>query len=147
MTFTPTMKGSFLAGIGLWLMLWLGLFKLDEVVHETPLRRFASSEGCFRWISKHRSTTLLGTELVNYGTHGIINPEGVVFAAGGTIVNVVDDLLRAPAAVTPEAKANATERLDSHLIHLTPPNLTRRGRQRSALCRFWRGPFPFTPTQ
>ena len=87
MTFTPTMKGSFLAGIGLWLMLWLGLFKLDEVVGDTPLRRLVSSEGCFRWISKHRSTTLLGTELVNYGTHGIINPEGVVFAAGGTIVN------------------------------------------------------------
>ena len=87
MTFTPTMKGAFLAGIGLWLMLWLGLFKLDEVVQDTPLRRFVSSEGCFRWISKHRSTTLLGTELVNYGTHGIINPEGVLFAAGGTIVN------------------------------------------------------------
>jgi hypothetical protein len=89
MTFTPTMKGSFLAGIGLWLMLWLGLFKLDEVVGDTPLRRFVSSEGCVRWISKHRSTTLLGTELFNYGTHGIINPEGVVFAAGGTIVNAL----------------------------------------------------------
>ena len=29
------------------------------------------------------------TELVNYGTHGITNPEGVVFAAGGTIVNAL----------------------------------------------------------
>ena len=64
MTFTPTTKGSFLAGIGLWLMLWLGLFKLDEIVADTHLRRLVSSEGCIQWISKHRSTTLLGTELV-----------------------------------------------------------------------------------
>ena len=35
MTFTPTTKGSFLAGIGLWLMLWLGLFKIDELVGDT----------------------------------------------------------------------------------------------------------------
>jgi hypothetical protein len=49
MTFTPTTKGSFLAGIGLWLMLWLGLFKLDEVVQDTPLRGFASTAGCVRW--------------------------------------------------------------------------------------------------
>ena len=89
MTFTPTTKGSFLAGIALWLMLWLGLFKLDEVVRDTPLRRFVSSAGCIRWISNHRSTALLGTEVVNYSTHGISQPDGVVFAAGGTIVNAL----------------------------------------------------------
>ena len=89
MTFTPTTKGSFLAGIGLWLMLWLGLFKMDEIVQDTHLRRFVSSQGCVRWISQHRSTTLLGTELINYGTHGISNPDGVVFAIGGTIVNAL----------------------------------------------------------
>ena len=89
MTFTPTTKGSFLAGIGLWLMLWLGVFKIDEVLSDTHLRHFVSSEGCLRWINKHRSTTLLGTELANYGTHGITNPDGVVFAAGGTIVNAL----------------------------------------------------------
>jgi hypothetical protein len=88
-TFTPTTKGSFLAGIGLWLMLWLGLFKIDELVGGTRVRRWLSTEGCIRWISRHRSTTLLGTELVNYGTHGITQPDGVVFAAGGTIVNAL----------------------------------------------------------
>ena len=89
MTFTPTTKDSFLAGIGLWLMLWLGLFKLDEVVQDTPMRRFVSTSGSLRWISRHRSTTLLGTELVNYSTHGISQPDGVVFAAGGTVVNAL----------------------------------------------------------
>jgi hypothetical protein len=88
-TFTPTTKGAFLAGIGLWVLLWLGLFKLDEVVDETVLRRWVSSDGCIRWISRHRSATLLGTELVNYGTHGISDPDAVVFAAGGTIVNAL----------------------------------------------------------
>ena len=89
MNFTPTTKGAFLAGLGLWILLWLGLFKLDEVIENTVLRRWASSEGCLRWISRHRSTTLLGTELFNYGTHGITTPDGVVFAAGGTIVNAL----------------------------------------------------------
>ena len=89
MTFTPTTKGAFLAGIGLWIMLWMGLFKIDEIVEGTAARRWISLENCVRWISKHRGTTLLGTELVNYGMHGISNPDGVVFAAGGTIVNLL----------------------------------------------------------
>ncbi len=89
MTLTPTTKGAFLAGIALWIMLWLGLFKLDEIVEETVWKRWISSEDCVRWISRHRGTTLLGTELVNYGTHGITQPDGVVFAVGGTIVNLL----------------------------------------------------------
>lgn len=97
MTLTPTSKGALLAGIGLWLMLWLGLFKLDEVLGETRMGRLISTEACTRWISRHRSTALLGTELVNYGTHGITSPEGVVFALGGTIVNALMILLVLPA--------------------------------------------------
>lgn len=89
MTLTPTIKGSFFAGIGLWLMMWLALFKLDEVVGETILRRWISTERCVRWISRHRSTSLLGTELFNYSVHGIAQPDGVVFAFGGTLVNAV----------------------------------------------------------
>ena len=40
-SFTPS-KGSFLAGIGFWLMLWLGLFKIDELVGDTRLRSWLS---------------------------------------------------------------------------------------------------------
>lgn len=93
---TPTTKGAFLAGLALWIMLWLGLFKLDEVVGNTVLRRWISSEEAIRWVSRHRSTTLLGTELVNYGTHGIINPDGVVFAVGGTLINILMIFLLLP---------------------------------------------------
>jgi hypothetical protein len=89
MTFTPTLKGAFLAGIGLWILAWLTLFKMDDVVGDTWLRSWISREKCLGWINGHRSTTLLGTELVNYGVHGVAQPEGVTFAAGGTIVNIL----------------------------------------------------------
>ena len=86
---TPTQKGSFLAGISLWILPGLGSFKADEVVVNTALRHRISKDHCVRWISGRRSTALLGTELFNYRTHGIAQPEGVVFAAGGTIVNAL----------------------------------------------------------
>jgi hypothetical protein len=89
MTLTPSTKGAFLAGIGLWLLLWLSLFKLDDIFEDTPIERFVSSERSIDWISRHRGTTLLGTELFNYGTHGISQPDSVVFAIGGTIVNLL----------------------------------------------------------
>jgi len=44
MTLTPSTKGAFFAGIGLWLMLWLALFKVDEVFGETLLGRFITTE-------------------------------------------------------------------------------------------------------
>jgi hypothetical protein len=96
MTFTPSTKGAFFAGVGLWLLLWLSLFKLDEIFADTHLRYFVSSERSIAWINRHRSATLLGTELVNYGTHGISQPDSVVFAIGGTIVNLLMILVILP---------------------------------------------------
>jgi hypothetical protein len=104
MTLTPSMKGSFLAGVGLWLMLWLSLFKLDEVVGDTRMKRWASADRCLDWIAHHRSTTLLGTELCNYGSHGIADPNSVVFAAGGTLVNMLFIFLALPARALFKAK-------------------------------------------
>jgi hypothetical protein len=89
MTLTPTTKGALLAGLGFWGLLWAALFKLDDVVGETMLRRWISTERCTRWISQHRSTTLLGTELCNYSVHGISQVDGVVFALAGTAVNAL----------------------------------------------------------
>jgi hypothetical protein len=89
MTVTPSTKGAFLAGVGLWLLLWLSLFKLDDIFEDTPVGRFVSSDRSIDWINRHRSTTLLGTEMFNYGTHGISQPDSVVFAIGGTIVNLL----------------------------------------------------------
>lgn len=89
MTLTPSTKGSFIAGVGLWCLMWAALFKIDDFGAAFRLQNLINSARCLRWIRQHRSTTLLGTELVNYGTHGISDPLGVTFALGGTLVNVL----------------------------------------------------------
>jgi hypothetical protein len=89
MNLTPTTKGAFLAGITIWCLMWLSLFKADEIAEFGGIQRFISSERFFRWIREHKSTSLLGTELINYGTHGISDAESVTFAAEGTLVNAL----------------------------------------------------------
>src|ERR1700756_5731049 len=89
MNLTPSSKGSFFAGIGLWCMFLAALFKVDENAAGCNLQRLVSLDRCLSWIRRHKSTSLLGTELVNYGTHGISDPLGVTFALGGTLVNVL----------------------------------------------------------
>src|SRR6266480_5731244 len=88
-SFTPSTKGSFIAGIGLWTLLWAALFKSDEIVEACGFQHWASSDRCLRWIRNHKNTSLLMTELFNYGSHGISDPLGVTFALGGTLVNVL----------------------------------------------------------
>jgi hypothetical protein len=86
MTLTPSTKGSFIAGIGLWCLVWAALFKADEIADLGGIQRWVSSDRCLRWISKHKSTSLIGTELCNYAHTGL-DPLGVTFALGGTLVN------------------------------------------------------------
>ena len=87
MTLTPSSKGSFIAGIGLWCLIWAALFKADEIAELGGFQRWVSKDQCLRWINKHRSTSLIGTELVNY-THTGLDPLGVTFALGGTLTNL-----------------------------------------------------------
>lgn len=86
MNVTPTARGSFLAGMGFWLLVWAALFKGDEVTQILGIHRWVSSHRCLHWVNQHKSASLISTELVNYGSHGI-DPLGVSFALGGTIVN------------------------------------------------------------
>ena len=88
MTLTPSTKGSFIAGVGLWCLIWAALFKADDIAQAGGLQRWVSSERCFRWIRNHKSTSLIGTELCNY-SHTGLDPLGVTFALGGTLVNVL----------------------------------------------------------
>jgi hypothetical protein len=85
---TPSQKGSFLAGVGLWVLIWASLWKADDIAGAMRIQRWFDSGRCLRWIGQHKSTSLLGTELVNYGTHGL-DPLGVSFSLGGTLVNVL----------------------------------------------------------
>ena len=86
MNVTPTARGSFLAGMGFWVLIWAALFKGDEVAELLHMHRWVSSRHCLSWIAQHKSASLITTELVNYSSHGI-DPLGVSFALGGTIVN------------------------------------------------------------
>jgi hypothetical protein len=89
MNLTPTTKGAFLAGVLLWCLMWLSLFKADEIAELGGIQRWMNSKRVLGWIREHKSTTLLSTELINYGTHGIGDAESVTFAAGGTLVNTL----------------------------------------------------------
>jgi len=88
MTLTPSSRSSFIAGIGLWCLIWAALFKADEIAEAGGFERWVSSERCLHWIRDHKSTSLIGTELVNY-SHTGLDPLGVTFALGGTLVNVL----------------------------------------------------------
>lgn len=87
MVITPSARGSFLAGVGFWALLWLAVLKLDEIAQCLHLRRWLSTDKCLAWVNKHRALSLLGTECANYSVHGISNPLGVTFAIGGSAVN------------------------------------------------------------
>ena len=87
MNLTPSSKSSFIVGVGLWCLLWALLFKTDDLAEAFGFQLIVSSDRCLRWINNHKSTSLLATELINFGTHGISDPLGVTFALGGTLVN------------------------------------------------------------
>ena len=88
MNFTPSSKGSFVAGIGLWCLIWALLFKADEIADLGGIQRWINSDRCLRWIRNHKSTSLVATELCNYAHTGL-DPLGVTFALGGTLTNVL----------------------------------------------------------
>ena len=81
MQVTPTMRGSFFAGIGLWVLVW-------ALLKAGGFERWVNSDRCLSWIRNHKSTSLIGTELCNYAHTGL-DPLGVTFAIGGTLVNAL----------------------------------------------------------
>lgn len=103
MNFTPSARGSFIAGLGFWSLLWAALFKSDDFAEALGVHPWFNSQRCMRWIREHKSTTLLCTELFNYGTHGI-DPLGVSFALGGTLTNLFVILVVLPMLDRPKRR-------------------------------------------
>jgi len=87
--FTPTASGSFIAGIGLNSLLWGILFKLNALLRVLRLQWLFDKERFFGWITRHKGLSLLVSETMNLAWHGFgQSAEGVLFAIGGTFVNV-----------------------------------------------------------
>lgn len=89
MTITPTDKGSLIAGVGISSLAWASIFKLDYLAKLMRINRWISQDRLFNWINGHKSITMLATEVVNFGVHGIGRPDSVLFALGSTIINGV----------------------------------------------------------
>lgn len=86
---TPSALSSFLAGIGLWGLLWAAVWKVDSIIRSFGLPRFQARRRLLDWCSRNKAATLLTTEAINFGTHGVGDPLGVAFALGGTVTNFV----------------------------------------------------------
>lgn len=86
MLVTPSATSSGLSGAGFWTLIWASLFKVDSI---PVLKRFVKKDKILNGINSHKAVTLIGTELINFGIHGVDNPNSVLMALGGSIVNTI----------------------------------------------------------
>ena len=84
MLLTPTFIGSLLAGVACWLLFWYGISHIDSIPY---LNQYLSRKMILEWIRKNPQLTLMLTELVNIGLHGVGSAAAVLFTFGGTLVN------------------------------------------------------------
>ena len=94
---TPSASSSVVAGMGLWVLAWSFVAKLDSVAKLVHLDGFVDKEKFLDWVTEHKGVSLIATELVNIGSHGMgTDSLGVTFSLGGTIVNAVVILVVLP---------------------------------------------------
>lgn len=84
--FTPTATSSAAAGVGLWAVGWSALFKLDKI---PVIKKFVNKERVLDRMNDNKVVTLLATEVINFGVHGISQATAVTFALGGTLCNII----------------------------------------------------------
>ena len=89
MSLTPTSQSSFIAGVGLWAVGWSALFKLDKIPLLKRLFTTSRKEATLNWMAHNKVVTLLGTEALNFGVHGISKATAVTLALGGTFMNLI----------------------------------------------------------
>lgn len=82
---TPTMLGSLMAGIAMWLMFWYGVNHVDSIPY---LNQYLTRKIILDWIKKNPQAAMLLTEGLNLLLHGIGSASAVFFNLGGTLVNI-----------------------------------------------------------
>jgi hypothetical protein len=95
--FTPTAISSGFAGVGMWGVGWSALWKIEAVAKMFGLGRFVNRDLILEWINTNRCVTLIATEVVNFGVHGVENPNSTTMALGGTLINFVMIFIVIPA--------------------------------------------------
>jgi hypothetical protein len=91
---TPTMLGSLMAGVAMWLMFWYGVNHVDSIPY---LNKYLTRKMILDWIKKNPQTAILLTEGLNLLLHGIGSASAVFFNLGGTLVNIAAVFGFAPA--------------------------------------------------
>jgi hypothetical protein len=109
MIVTPSANSSFLAGIGLWAVGWASVFKLDRIPLVKRFMPTSRKDAMLDWMGQNKVVTLLGTEALNFGVHGISQPAAVTFALGGTFFNLIMIFVYLPIRTMRRAKAKRQE--------------------------------------
>lgn len=89
MMFTPTQTGGAFSGLGLGILLWSFLFKMETIAGLFGLRRFVSRRRTLDWISNNGGLFLAGTAAVNLSLHGTSSPNVVPMTLAMEAFNVV----------------------------------------------------------
>jgi hypothetical protein len=88
MILTPSNTGNVAAGVGVGIFAWGAFLKADKIPWIQKLLTTKRKDATLKWIDKNKGISLLGLETVNFGIHGITNPNSVMFALGNTILNI-----------------------------------------------------------
>ncbi len=89
MIITPTNTGAAIAGVGLGVFSWSAFLKADKIPFIKKLLTTSRKDKTLGWMNKNKGLSLLGLEAVNFGIHGILNSDAVIFALGNTIWNTL----------------------------------------------------------
>lgn len=89
MIITPSNTGSLIAGAGLGIFGWSIALEGDKIPFIKRFYTAERKESLFKWANAHKTLALLYLEAVNFGIHGITSANGVIFALGNTLVNVL----------------------------------------------------------
>ena len=88
MILTPSNTGNLVAGAGLGIFAWGAFLKADKIPWLKKLLTTKRKELSLDWIDKNKGISLLGLETINFGIHGILSANAVIFALGNTILNI-----------------------------------------------------------
>jgi hypothetical protein len=83
--YTPTMLGSLLAGVAMWLLFWYGVNHVDSIPY---LNQYVTRKAILEWIKKNPAKAFLLSEGINVCLHGLGTASSVFFNFGGSLVNI-----------------------------------------------------------